>query len=244
LRIIVLNLTIDIGNTQTKLGIFDGLELQSTQKFSNTETIPWQSILDTHKITHSILSQVGNVQSDLKTLYNNTQCVEVHHQLQLPFTSDYDPFENLGIDRVVGLAAAAYLFPRENVLIIDAGTCITYDLMTAKAHHLGGVISPGLMMRYQAMHMFTYQLPHLEIQAPSSFPPTNTDEAIHHGVVSSVIAEIKAFISRFESSIPTFRIILTGGDAGFLSKRVKNGILADENFLAIGLNLLLETNKS
>jgi type III pantothenate kinase len=244
LRIIVLNLTIDIGNTQTKLGFFDGLELQSTQKFSSAEIIPWQSILNTHKITHSILSQAGNTQSDLETLYSNTQCLEVHHQLQLPFTSDYDPFENLGIDRVVGLAAAAHLFPRENVMIIDAGTCITYDLMTAKAHHLGGVISPGLMMRYQAMHRFTHQLPNLEIQTPSSFPPTNTHEAMHHGVISSVVAEIEAFISRFETSIPTFRIILTGGDAGFLSKRVKNGILADENFLAIGLNLLLETNKS
>jgi len=244
LRIIVLNLTIDIGNTQTKLGFFDGLELQSTQKFSSTEIIPWQSIIDTNKITHSILSQVGNVQSDLETLYNNTQCMEVHHKLQLPFTSDYNPFTNLGIDRVVGLAAASYLFPRENVLIIDAGTCVTYDLMTAKAHHLGGVISPGLMMRYQAMHRFTHQLPSLEIQEPSSFPPTNTDQAMHHGVISSAIAEMNTFISRFETSIPTFRIILTGGDAGFLSKRVKNGILADENFLAIGLNLLLETNKS
>lgn len=239
-----MNLTIDIGNTQTKLGFFDGLELQSIENFSSTETIQWHSILDTHKITHSILSQVGNVQLDLETLYNNTQCVEVNHQLQLPFTSNYDPFENLGIDRLVGLAAAAYLFPRENVLIIDAGTCITYDLMTAKAHHIGGVISPGLMMRYKAMHRFTHQLPNLDIKEPSSFPPTNTDEAMHHGVISSVVAEIEAFISRFATSTPTFRIILTGGDASFLSKRVKNGILADENFLAIGLNLLLETNKS
>ena len=244
MRIIVLNLTIDIGNTQTKLGFFEGLELQSTQKFSSTETIPWQLILDTHHITYSILSRVGNVQSGLETLYSNTQCVEVHHQLQLPFTSDYDPFANLGIDRLVGLAAAAYLFADENVLIIDAGTCITYDLMTAKAHHLGGIITPGLMMRYQAMHRFTHQLPNLQIQEPLSFPPTNTDDAMHHGVISSVVAEIDAFIRRFETSLPTFRIILTGGDAGFLSKRVKNGILADENFIAIGLNLLLETNKS
>ena len=244
MRIIVLNLTIDIGNTQTKLGFFDGLELKSVQKHSNADIIPWQSIIDTNKITHSIVSQLGNVQSDLETLHNNTHCVEVHHQLQLPFTSAYDPFTNLGIDRVVGLAAGAYSFPRENVLIIDAGTCITYDLMTAKAHHIGGVISPGLMMRYQAMHKFTHQLPNLEINLPSTFPPTNTDEAMHHGVISSVVAEIEAFISRFETSIPTFRIILTGGDAGFLSKRVKNGILADENFLAIGLNHLLETNKS
>ena len=239
-----MNLTIDIGNTHTKLGFFDSLKLKTVLKFSITETIPWQSILDTHKITHSILCQVGNIQSDLKMLYNNTQCVEVNHNLKLPFTSDYDPFTNLGIDRVVGLAAAAYLFPRENVLIIDAGTCITYDFITAKAHHTGGVISPGLMMRYQAMHRFTNQLPKLEIQQPSYFPPTNTNQAMHHGVITSVIAEIEAIISRFETSISTFRIILTGGDAGFLSKRVKNGILADENFLAVGLNILLETNKS
>lgn len=239
-----MNLTIDIGNTHTKLGFFDGLELKLTQKFSSAEIIPWQSILNTHKITHSILSHVGNARLDLETLYNNTHCVEVHHKLQLPFTSDYNPFTNLGIDRVVGLAAAANSFPHENVLIIDAGTCLTYDLISAKAHHIGGVISPGLMMRYQSMHRFTHQLPNLEIEAPSSFPSTNTEEAMHHGVISSVIAEMEAFISRFETSIPIFRIILTGGDAGFLSKRLKNGILADENFLAIGLNLLLETNKS
>ena len=239
-----MNLTIDIGNTHTKLGFFDGLELQLTQKFSSAEIIPWQSILNKHKITHSILSHVGNARLDLETLYNNTHCVEVHHKLQLPFTSDYNPFTNLGIDRVVGLAAAANSFPHENVLIIDAGTCITYDLITAKAHHIGGVISPGLMMRYQSMHRFTHQLPNLEIQEPFNFPSTNTEEAMHHGVISSVIAEIEAFISRFETSTPIFRIILTGGDAGFLSKRLKNGILADENFLAIGLNLLLETNKS
>ena len=132
MRIIVLNLTIDIGNTQTKLGFFDGLDLKSVQKLSSVDNIPWQSIIDTNKITHSIVSQVGNVQSDLETLHNNTQYVEVHHQLQLPFTSDYDPFTNLGIDRVVGLAAATYLFPLENILIIDAGTCITYDLITSK----------------------------------------------------------------------------------------------------------------
>ena len=239
-----MNLTVDIGNTHTKLGLFDGLELQLTQKFSSAEIIPWQSILNTHKITHSILSHVGKARLDLETLYNNTHCVEVHHKLKLPFTSDYNPFTNLGIDRVVGLAAAANSFPHENVLIIDAGTCVTYDLITAKAHHIGGVISPGVMMRYQSMHRFTHQLPNLEIEVPSSFPSTNTEEAMHHGVISSVIAEMEAFISRFETSIPIFRIILTGGDAGFLSKRLKNGILADENFLAIGLNLLLETNKS
>jgi type III pantothenate kinase len=244
LRIIVLNLTIDIGNTQTKLGFFDGSELKSTQNFSSTENIPWQLIVSSNKITNSILSQVGNAKSNLEVLYNNTKCIKVNHELQLPFTSDYAPFTNLGIDRVVGLAAASYLFPHENVLIIDAGTCITYDLMNSNAHHLGGVISPGLMMRYQAMHKFTYQLPDLEIQEPSLFPPTSTDEAMHHGVISSVTAEMDSFIDRFGTFIPTFRIILTGGDASFLSKRVKNGILADENFLTIGLNFLLETNKS
>ena len=239
-----MNLTIDIGNTNTKLGFFEGLELKSTEKYRTNEPIEWKSIVSTNKVSHAIVSQVGNQQLALDDLYANTQCLEVHHQLQLPFTSAYEPFTNLGIDRVVGLAAATYLFPKTNTLIIDAGTCITYDFITASANHLGGIISPGLAMRYQAMHKNTHQLPNLEIQQPAAFPPTNTNEAIHHGVISGVTAEIEAFINRFEAHTPNFMTILTGGDAGFLSKRVKNSILANANFLAFGLNLLLETNKS
>ena len=191
-----------------------------------------------------MISRVAHTDFGVEDFCSTIQCTEVHHQLQLPFTSMYRPFTNLGIDRVVGLAAATHLFPNKKVLIIDAGTCITYDLITAEAVHVGGIISPGLRMRYQAMNRDTHQLPHLDIEHPSIFPPTNTHQAMHHGVVSGVIAEMETFVQKFEASTPKFMTILTGGDAGFLSKRVKNGILADENFLAFGLNLLLEMNKA
>ena len=239
-----MNLTIDIGNTNTKLGFFEGLELKSTEKYRTNEPIEWKSIILTNKVSHAIVSQVGNKQLELDDLYTNTQCLKVHHQLQLPFTSAYEPYTNLGIDRVVGLAAATYLFPKINALIIDAGTCITYDFITANASHLGGIISPGLSMRYQAMHKNAHQLPNLEIKQPAAFPPVDTNEAMHYGVISGVPAEIEGFIKRFEAHTPNFMTILTGGDAAFLSKRLKNSILADANFLAFGLNLLLETNKS
>ena len=189
-----MNLTIDIGNTNTKLGFFEGLELKSTEKYTTNQPIEWKSIILTNKVSHAIVSQVRNQQLALDDLYTKTQCLEVHHQLQFPFTSAYEPFTNLGIDRVVGLAAATYLFPKTNALIIDAGTCITYDFITANANHLGGIISPGLSMRYQAMHKNTHQLPNLEIKKPTAFPPVDTNEAMHHGVISGVIAEIEAFI--------------------------------------------------
>ena len=239
-----MNLTIDIGNTNTKLGFFEGLELKSTEKYTTNQPIEWKSIILTNKVSHAIVSQVRNQQLALDDLYTKTQCLEVHHQLQFPFTSAYEPFTNLGIDRVVGLAAATYFFPKTNALIIDAGTCITYDFITANANHLGGIISPGLSMRYQAMHKNTHQLPNLEIKKPTAFPPADTNEAMHYGVICGITAEIKTFIKRFEAHTPNFMTILTGGDAGFLSKRLKNSILADANFLAFGLNLLLETNKS
>jgi type III pantothenate kinase len=150
----------------------------------------------------------------------------------------------LGIDRVVALAASTSLYPNQNVLVIDAGSCITYDLITQDAHHLGGSISPGIEMRYRSMSTFTDQLPKLSLAEIEGFAPTTTQDAMHHGVISGIIAEIDAFVLEYGKLVPNFTIILTGGDASFLSNRVKNGILADANFLAFGLNMLLETNKS
>lgn len=239
-----MNLTIDIGNTYTKLGFFRGLALVTTLKFSNSEQINWQSIIGQNKVEKSILSRVNKKEEKFDELRAKTQFIEANHSLQLPFTSDYKPFISLGIDRVVALAASTSLYPNQNVLVIDAGSCITYDLITQDAHHLGGSISPGIEMRYRSMSTFTDQLPKLSLAEIEGFAPTTTQDAMHHGVISGIIAEIDAFVLEYGKLVPNFTIILTGGDASFLSNRVKNGILADANFLAFGLNMLLETNKS
>lgn len=238
-----MNLTVDIGNTTTKLVVFDAAQAVAHYLVVHQDAFDMQSVLNTYPIENSIVSSVRNTEfAWMELLVQKTHCVDVHHGLKLPFTSAYTPFEQLGLDRMVGLVAATSLYPEQAVLIIDAGTCITYDLIDAKAHHLGGSISPGLAMRYRAIHEFTDALPKLQPTDLTSFPPTHTQNAIHHGVLEGTCAEIDAFVARYTQQGVNFKVILTGGDSNFLAERLKNGIFAHVDFLAHGLNALLELN--
>ena len=238
-----MNLTVDIGNTTTKFVVFDAAEAVTHFLVAHQDAFDIQAVLDAYPIENSIVSSVKKTQFPwIDKLIQKTRCIRAHHGLKLPFTSAYAPFEQLGLDRMVGLVAATSLYPQQAVLILDAGTCITYDLIDAKAHHLGGSISPGLAMRYRAMHEFTDALPQLHPKALTSFPPTNTQDAIHHGVLEGVCAEINAFVAQYVQKESNFKVILTGGDANFLAERLKNGIFAHIDFLAYGLHALLERN--
>jgi len=237
------NLTVDIGNTTIKLVVFDSSKVVARYVITHEDVFDMQDLINTYSIQNSIVSTVTTSEFPwMSLLTKNTHCIRVNHAIRIPFISSYSPFEKLGLDRVVGLSAAIKMFPEEDVLVIDAGTCITYDLMNAQAHHLGGSISPGLGMRYRAMHEFTDALPKLDVTNPSAFPPSNTQEAIHHGVIDGACAEIEAFIAQYTENSSNFKVILTGGDANFLAERLKNGIFAHVDFLAHGLNTLLELN--
>ena len=238
-----MNLTVDIGNTTIKLVVFDSSKVVSRYVTAHDDVLDMQDLINTYAIQNSIVSTVTTSEFPwMSLLTKNTHCIRVNHAIRIPFTSSYSPFEQLGLDRVVGLSAAIKMFPEEDVLVIDAGTCITYDLINAQAHHLGGSISPGLGMRYRAMHEFTDALPKLDVNSPNTFPPSNTQEAIHHGVIDGACAEIQAFIAQYTHNFSNFKVILTGGDANFLAERLKNGIFAHVDFLAYGLNALLELN--
>lgn len=238
-----MNLTVDIGNTTIKLVVFDSSKVVIRYVIAHDDVFDMQDLINTYSIKNSIVSTVTTSEFPwMSLLTKNTHCIRLNHAMRIPFTSSYLPFERLGLDRVVGLAAAASLFPKEDVLVVDAGTCITYDVLNAQAHHLGGSISPGLGMRYRAMHEFTDALPKLDFNSSSTFPPVNTQDAIHHGVLDGTCAEINAFIAQYTQNTPKFKVILTGGDANFLAERLKNGIFAHVDFLAYGLNSLLELN--
>jgi type III pantothenate kinase len=237
------NLTVDIGNTTIKFVVFDSSNIVARYNIAHDDVFDIQDLINTYSIQNSIISTVTNSEFPwMSLLTTSTHCIRLNHAMRIPFTSSYLPFKQLGLDRVVGLAAATKLFPEKDVLIIDAGTCITYDLINAQAHHLGGSISPGLGMRYRAMNEFTDALPKLDVNSPSAFPPSNTQEAIHHGVIDGTCAEINAFIAQYTQALSKFKVILTGGDANFLAERLKNGIFAHVDFLAHGLNALLELN--
>ena len=242
-----MNLVIDVGNTDIKLGIFD-----ENQLIDNFRTRPeglynlLKRIIDDYKrIEAVIFSSVGSLDKSCLTFLQSEDLLimELSHELNLPFTNLYKTPTTLGVDRIALVAAAVYNFSGKNTLIIDAGTCITYDFKDVKENYLGGAISPGIGLRYSSLHNYTAKLPLLDKKAPNSLVGTSTDEAIHSGIINGVISEIDGIIERYCNTYNDLTVILTGGDAHFLSKRLKNSIFATSNFLLEGLNYILGINK-
>ncbi len=196
------------------------------------------------EVTCAIVSAVSSL-SEINISYLKEE-LKVHflsHASSLPFKNNYQTPETLGVDRLALMAAASMTYPNTNVLVIDAGTCITYDFLDKGKGYIGGAISPGLAMRYKALHTFTSKLPLLEASLPQYFIGNNTKNSIHVGVVKGVHNEIEGFIAQYHENFNDLTTILTGGDAHFLRDSLKNDIFAHSNFLLEGLNYILELNK-
>ena len=240
-----MNLIIDVGNSLMKLAVFSDGKLQTkvtSEKNNFLNTL--QSI--THEyagLTHCIVSSVGSFsEEELRILKQSVPVLVLSHQLKLPFQNEYATPTTLGVDRIALVSAAASQYPNENVLVIDAGSCITYDFLTSKNKYLGGAIAPGMEMRYKAMHHFTANLPLLKAEVPKNLIGDSTNNSMHIGVFQGVISEIEGFIERYNENFSHLTVILTGGDAHFLRDSIKNDIFANSNFLLEGLNYILEIN--
>lgn len=242
-----MNLVIDAGNTAVKLAVFDQDQLVSQRAITYSDVLSALGDLFSSNpgITHVLLSAVGPWHfTSEEWLPDSCSLVELDSNTRLPFQLHYDTPETLGKDRIALAAAALSKYPEKNTLVIDAGTCITYDLITRNKEYKGGAISPGLQMRYRALHEGTAKLPLLEPEVPNQLLGTSTSGSIHSGVVLGICYEIQGVIQEYEVHYPDLTVILTGGDAQFLSKQLKNTIFAHSNFLLQGLNFLLEHNKN
>lgn len=238
-------LVIDVGNTNIKVAVFEQVDLLEKFVFQKNELQKKiKKILKKYSnCTHAVLSSVGNLdENELSYLKNTLNLVEINRSSLFPFVNLYGTPQTLGIDRMVLAAGAVLLYPNQNTLIIDAGTCVTYDFVTRQNEFLGGAISPGLRLRYEALHQFTAKLPLLSKELPTNFIGNSTSEAIHSGVVNGLCYEIEGFISEYSVKNEQFTIILTGGDANFLANRLKSVIFADENFLLKSLQQLYTYN--
>jgi type III pantothenate kinase len=234
-------LTIDVGNTNVKVAVFKQFNIIDTFVFQkNNFQNNFQIIFKKHpNHTKAILASVSMLdEMDSIWLKNHIEVVEITADSNFPFKNKYITPTTLGIDRRVLASGAVLQYPSQDVLIIDAGTCVTYDFITNKNEYLGGAISPGLRLRYQALNDYTANLPLLENNSPDNFIGNSTDESIHSGVVNGLCFEIEGFISEFSVKKEQFTIILTGGDAIFLANRLKSTIFADENFLLKSLHQL------
>lgn len=232
-------LTVDVGNTRIKAAVFEGdthLESFVFDKIELEKKI--KKILEKFEtIDYLVVSLVGDVEKQSFVAFENQ--VKVHfvsHQDTFPFINNYGTPKTLGIDRMVLAAGATLLYPNQNRLVIDAGTCITYDFIDEKNVYQGGAIAPGFRLRYESLHQFTAKLPLLTLQSPETYIGKSTSESIHSGVVNGLVYEIDGFIDEYKAACKNIIIILTGGDAVFLAKRLKNTIFANSNFLLESLN--------
>lgn len=234
-------LTIDVGNSRIKVAVFEHDKQLDLYIFETNEALKnFENIFKKYsKIQKIILSSVGKLENEVMDFIQNRFPTEIiDHKSKFPFTNLYATPETLGVDRMVLAAGATLLFPNQNRLIIDAGTCITYDFVNAENQYLGGAISPGINIRYKSLNHYTSKLPLLSIQEDFKIIGDSTKSAIHSGVINGVIFEIEGFISQYSLKNQDLTIILTGGDAEFLAKRLKSTIFANSNFLLKSLNLL------
>ena len=241
-----MKLIIDAGNTAVKLAVFDKENLLFDQIVDRGQFISEvKSIFNFYpKITWAIVSAVGFL--DKKDIIALSVFCKVHvltHASKIPFKNSYATPQTLGVDRIALATAAFYINAQANTLVIDAGTCITYDMVNDYGEYLGGAISPGIQMRYKALNDYTDKLPLLERNDPIDIIGNSTQTSIHSGVVKGILLEIEGVIDQYKMRFKDLTVILTGGDAQFLSKRLKNTIFADSKFLLRGLNYLLEYNK-
>jgi type III pantothenate kinase len=241
-----MNLIIDVGNTQVKLAVFNKTELIYNTAFqANLFVKKIKGLFKKYpKVEEAMISSVGKLEEkDISVLSVFCKVYVLGHDSKTPYKNSYATPQTLGVDRI-GLATAAFYFnPQRNTLVIDAGTCVTYDMVNDYGEYLGGAISPGLSMRYKALHDQTLKLPLLKTKDPLDFIGNSTDNCIHSGVVNGICVEIDGIIDQYRDRFVDLTVILTGGDSQFLSKRLKNTIFAHSNFLLLGLNYLLEYNK-
>ena len=156
----------------------------------------------------------------------------------------YSNIETLGKDRIAAMVGARIQFPEDDLLVFDAGTCLTVDYLDVQNIHHGGRIMPGIQMRYDSLNHFTSKLPQLYLESEQQeLIGTDTESAIHSGVQQGVIAEISSIIQNYKKENPDIIVILTGGDCFFLEEALKNTIFVDSFLVLKGLNTILEYNE-
>ncbi len=234
-------LAIDRGNTNTKVSISGGdgsiaEHLIITDDHLETEL---HRISEKYSLNRCILSDVRGQHFNLPAEWN---CITLSNQLKFPFINAYGTPDTVGHDRLANMAGAATLFPGENVLVIDCGTCLTYSLLIQNAF-VGGSIAPGIHMRYKALRQFTGMLP--EIDKLGMLPElvgNTTEDSIRSGVEFAVIAETRGMIEAYQDEFGTLRTVLTGGDYSFFEKYLKSATFASALLTQIGLHEILRIN--
>jgi type III pantothenate kinase len=239
-----MNLAIDIGNTFVKAGLFDNDKLVKKVVWKRISSGIISSFSRGHGgINDVIISDVTGKEERLRGMLRGIRnTVILSTKTPLPFVNRYETPATLGTDRIALVAGAMKYFQRKNVLVISAGTCITYDFIDSRKRYRGGSISPGLIMRFEALHKFTAKLPIVKPRQVKSFTGKSTRDSIATGVLNGMLYEMDGFIDEYKKKYNDVKVILTGGDAALFASRLKNSIFAAPELTLTGLNEILKHN--
>ena len=239
-----MNLCIDQGNSSTKVAIFKQYELVENFYFETFDTNEVSNLLRNFQIKNTIFSSVSVENNEIIDFIDKQSnfLIKLNYTTQLPITNLYKTPETLGNDRLAAIVGAATLKPNNDILVIDAGTAITYDFIDAFGNYVGGNISSGLSMRLKALHEFTKKLPLVKAEIESPFLGDTTNSAILSGALNGIIFEMDGYINTLKIKYPQLSIFLTGGSTFYFDTKLKNAIFAEKNLVLIGLNRILQYN--
>ncbi len=238
------NIVIDIGNTRIKTGLFEGAGLQQLKLWPTEDVEKMLYWTTNQKAENVILSTVaGHPASSIENrLRRQFFYICLDPATPVPINNRYRTPQTLGQDRLAAVVGAFQLYPYENCLVIDAGTCITYDLIDRKGNFLGGNIAPGINLRLKAMHAFTAGLPQVPAGETESWIGNTTSSAMRNGAQLGAVLEMEGFIGNCRRQMGEVNVILTGGDADFFAKKLKSEIFVNHHLVLLGLNKILTYN--
>lgn len=243
-----MNLVIDFGNTRAKVAKVEQGEIVALEALGYDQEAKIEAfIMQDNAYDGIILASVVDIESQpLKNIIASLpqKPLILSHQTPIPIENSYKSPETLGLDRLAAAVGAYNNYPNCNVLVIDIGTAITYDLLSSSGIYLGGNISPGINLRLKALNAYTSKLPLVEANFDSALFGKNTIEAIQSGTYQGIVAEIDGIITKIMTIYPNLTVILTGGDANNFAKNLKNAIFVNFNIVIEGLNSILEYNQN
>lgn len=249
-----MNLCVDQGNSRTKVALMtDEGKIMKHLIYKSFSSADVERLFDLYDITDSIISSVVDIEAAVvNTLHRRSQhFVLFDHMTPVPIVNRYDTPQTLGQDRLAAAVGAKSLCPNENLLIIDAGSAITYDFVSAAGEYMGGNIAPGIKMRFTMLQRMTKKLPLVDAEENELIPlfGTNTRDAIAAGVIRGVAYEVKGYMRTLKEKMPHYQTFLTGGHAPYVlnnvrsSRNEKREIRYEKNLVLIGLNTILVYNK-
>jgi type III pantothenate kinase len=238
------NIVVDVGNTRTKVGVFERGQLTAHYYDLSATVLQQLNLQATDRV---MASSVGHGLEEVKALFPSDVSWNTFDRKQnLPLTLDYGTPETLGLDRIAAAIGAMVCVPSANLLVMDAGSCLTIDLVTKDQVFHGGVISPGVQMRFKAMHAFTEKLPQIKWpsaeQTPPVLPGLSTQQCMTSGVLKGMQFEIEGHIRYYSGLYPDLKVIMTGGDAQYFENIINTPIFTEDSLVLIGLNRVLEYN--